>query len=167
MADDATGRHAVAADRAAVRFPPPLIFVGALLAGWAIETWLWPLWLSRWISYGWSTSLGAVPFVAGSVLLLAAYGQFRRTGQQPQPWTPTPEIIGGGTYRYSRNPMYLGMALMQLGIGVALLNAWMIALIPVSLWLTYLVAVRQEEAYLERKFGESYRRYKASVRRWL
>ncbi len=153
-------------DRAAVRFPPPLIFVGALIAGWAIAKWLWPVWLDRWLDYSWSIPIGSAVAVAGFVLAVLAVGLFRRTGQQPEPWTPTPEIITGGAYRYTRNPMYVAMALIQLGIGIAVLNPWMVVLVPISLWLTYLIAVRHEEAYLERKFGDPYREYKARVRRW-
>jgi protein-S-isoprenylcysteine O-methyltransferase Ste14 len=63
--------------------------------------------------------------------------------------------------------MYIGMALLQLGIGVALANGWIVALIPVVLVIIYAIAIRHEEAYLERKFGEGYLVYKRSVRRWI
>jgi len=63
--------------------------------------------------------------------------------------------------------MYVGMALLQIGIGVGLGNWWIIILIPVVLVLVYLTAIRHEEAYLERKFGSVYIDYKHSVRRWL
>ena len=63
--------------------------------------------------------------------------------------------------------MYLGMGLLQAGLGVLLSNAWIVVLVPVSWLVIYLIAIRHEEAYLERKFGASYASYKASVRRWL
>jgi len=63
--------------------------------------------------------------------------------------------------------MYMGMAFIQLGIGIALRNGWIVALLPVAMGFIYAIAIRHEEAYLERKFGASYTRYKASVRRWL
>ena len=63
--------------------------------------------------------------------------------------------------------MYVGMALIQIGIGVALANGWILAFVPVVLVVVYATAIRHEEAYLERKFGEGYLVYKRSVRRWL
>ncbi len=154
-------------DRAAVHFPPPLIYVGALIAGWAIERWLMPLGFDRWVAWSWSVPIGVAVCVGALVLALMGLGLFRRTGQEPEPWTPTPELITTGVYRFSRNPMYLGMALFQLGVDIAALNAWMIALIPVSMLLVYRIAIRHEEAYLERKFGDPFREYKMRVRRWV
>ena len=87
--------------------------------------------------------------------------------QDPKPWEPTPEIISAGVYRFTRNPMYVGMALLQTGIGLALVSAWIIALAPVVLAVVYVTAVRHEEAYLEEKFGAAYLNYKSSVRRWI
>ena len=63
--------------------------------------------------------------------------------------------------------MYAGMTLFQIGVGIAAGNGWIAALAPISLLLVHFIAVRPEEAYLEEKFGESYTRYKASVRRYL
>jgi len=155
--DEATG--------AAVRIPPPFVPLIALVAGVVLNGWVWPLPLGVGgvLRYG----LGGALLVAGLGLMAAAMQHFRRTGQDPKPWVHTPEIISTGIYRFTRNPMYLGMGLLQAGIGVALDNAWVvIAVLPV--WLTiYLIAIRHEEAYLEREFGTRYTDYKASVRRWL
>ena len=89
-----------------------------------------------------------------------------RTGH-PKPWEPTPEIISTGIYRMTRNPMYVGMAVLQAGIGIWWANGWIIALVPVVLAVVYATAVRHEEAYLEEKFGDAYRGDKSSVRRWI
>jgi protein-S-isoprenylcysteine O-methyltransferase Ste14 len=97
----------------------------------------------------------------------AAVGLFKKMEQDPKPWTPTPEIVSTGVYRFTRNPMYLGMALLQCGIGVGLANAWVIVLLPLTLAVVHLTAIRHEETYLERKFGKAYTDYKSSVRRWL
>ena len=97
----------------------------------------------------------------------AALSLFRRTGQDPKPWAPTPEIVATGIYRFTRNPMYVGMALVLLALGLAFANAWIVALVPTTLAVVYWTAVRHEEAYLERKFGAAYARYKAATRRWL
>ena len=96
-----------------------------------------------------------------------AMSLFRRTSQDPKPWATTPEIISSGIYRFTRNPMYVGMALIQIAIGIGLANWWVIVAVPVPLVLVYLTAIRHEEAYLERKFGSAYTDYKMSVRRWL
>jgi len=92
---------------------------------------------------------------------------FHGSGQDPAPWKSTPEILSKGIYRFSRNPMYVGMALIQTAIALAKANGWMLALVPATLFFIYLTAVRHEEAYLEGKFGDAYIEYKRSVRRWL
>jgi protein-S-isoprenylcysteine O-methyltransferase Ste14 len=112
--------------------------------------------------------IAAVALVALGVATVAgAMGRFRRTGQDPTPWTSTPEIVSTGVYGITRNPMYVGMALLQAGIGIAWANGWIVALLLPVLVLIYAIAIRHEEAYLERKFGETYIAYKRSVRRWL
>ena len=151
-------------DAAAVRFPPPLVYLIAVFAGVLLHLLLpLPLALPRTAR----VALAVLSALAGTVLIRSAIGHFRRTGQDPMPWKSTPEIISSGIYRFTRNPMYMGMAFIQLGIGIALGNAWIVALLPVAMAFIYASAIRHEEAYLERKFGESYTRYKASVRRWL
>ena len=152
-------------DGAAVRFPPPLVYLGALALGVGLHGWLVALPLP--IGTGVRLAVGLAVAGLGAALIAAALGLFRRTGQNPEPWKPTPEIIATGVYRFTRNSMYLGMALLQAGIGIGLANAWVVALAPASLAIVYAIAVRHEEAYLERKFGAGYLAYKASVRRWL
>jgi protein-S-isoprenylcysteine O-methyltransferase Ste14 len=91
----------------------------------------------------------------------------RRTRQDPDPRKPTPELIVGGPFRRSRNPIYVGMASIQAGIGLALGNGWILLLLPPTLAVLQRAVVAPEEAYLDRKFGDTYRAYRASVRRWL
>ena len=105
--------------------------------------------------------------MTGTLLLIGAAGLFRRSGQHPAPWTNTPKIVTSVVYQISRNPMYVGMALIQLGIGIGLSNGWIVAFVPLVLVLVYLSAGRHEEAYLEDKFGEAYLGYKRKVRRWI
>ncbi len=153
------------ADAARVRFPPPLVYALSTGAGFALHLWLrpWPLPGTR-----------TLHAVAAGVLLLAAFvaalgalRRFRATRQDPLPWTPTPELIVDGIYRYSRNPMYLAMGLVQAAAAAAFANAWILALLPLSFAAVFVIAVRPEERYLGAKFGESYARYRASVRRWI
>ncbi len=152
-------------DGAAVRFPPPFVPLIALALGVAVHRWALPLRipLEGVVRHG----LAALLIALAVFLMLAAFGLFRRTGQDPKPWLTTPEIISTGVYRFTRNPMYVSMGLLQAGIGVALANGWVVMLVPVVWVVIYLIAIRYEEAYLEEKFGSLYTDYKASVRRWI
>lgn len=152
-------------DGAAVRFPPPLVYLLAIIVGGVLHVFVAPLPVA--LSSALHIGLALVAAGVGLALIAAAIGLFRRTGQDPKPWERTPEIISSGIYRYTRNPMYVGMALVQTGIGIGWGNGWILAFVPVVLGIVYAIAVRHEEAYLERKFGETYTAYKASVRRWI
>jgi protein-S-isoprenylcysteine O-methyltransferase Ste14 len=80
---------------------------------------------------------------------------------------PTTSIVDTGPYRFTRNPIYLGMMLGLVGLAIAFDSPWpLVTLVPFALVIRYGVVAR-EEAYLERTFGEVYRRYRARVRRWL
>lgn len=152
-------------DGAAVRIPPPLLFLGGALAGGLLHWTVLPLPLS--LAAGWKTGITVTLAVLGILLTAAAIGLFSRTGQDPKPWKATPEIISTGIYGLTRNPMYVGMALIQAALGVGLANGWILALVPVVLAAVYWTAIRHEEAYLENKFGDAYLDYKRSVRRWI
>lgn len=151
-------------DGAAVRFPPPLVYVGALALGALLQT-LVPLDVG--LALGIRAVLAAVIAASAVALMVGAVALFNRTGQDPKPWLSTPEIISTGVYRFTRNPMYVSMALLQGSIGLVLANPWTLALVPVSLGVVHVIAVRPEEAYLQEKFGAAYADYRASVRRWL
>jgi protein-S-isoprenylcysteine O-methyltransferase Ste14 len=152
-------------DGAAVRIPPPLLYLGAVVIGGLLHVLVFPLPID--LPTGLRIAVAAVAALIGLMLGAGALGLFRRTGQDPKPWESTPEIISTGIYRYTRNPMYVGMALLQLSIGIGWGNGWIVALLPPVLVLIYATAIRHEEAYLERKFGEVYLAYKRSVRRWV
>jgi protein-S-isoprenylcysteine O-methyltransferase Ste14 len=128
-------------DGADVRFPPPLVPLIALVAGVALQRFAWPfpVPLGGIARYG----LGGALALFGLALIAAALRLFRRTGQDPAPWESTPEIITTGVYRLTRNPMYVGLGLVQAGAGVMLANAWVIALVPVALGAIHVVAIRR------------------------
>lgn len=150
---------------AAVRFPPPFVPLIGLLVGWALHALIWPLPLP--LGTAARAGVAAVLLLAGLGLLAAAFRLFQRTGQDPAPWETTPEIIATGIYRYTRNPMYVSMGLLQAGLGVAFANGWIVLLV-LPVWAAIqVIAIRHEEAYLERKFGAVYTDYKRKVRRWL
>jgi protein-S-isoprenylcysteine O-methyltransferase Ste14 len=79
---------------------------------------------------------------------------------------PTTTIVETGPYHFTRNPIYLGMMLGLTGLAIAFESPWLLmTLVPFGLVIRYGVIAR-EEAYLERKFGDVYRRYRGRVRRW-
>ena len=154
----------IASDGAAVRIPPPLVYLGAVLIGVLVHAVVTPL--PTQLPLGLTVTLSAAAALAGVVLMGLAIVSFRRTGQDPKPWVTTPEIISAGVYLRTRNPMYLGLALLQTALGVGLGNGWIIILVPIVSVIIYFTAIRHEEAYLEGKFGTVYTDYKRSVRRW-
>ncbi len=149
-------------DRAGVIAPPPLIFLLFLAIAFGLDT-LWPL---SFVPEGWAWP-GAIVFIGGSVVLAAfAILAFRRAGTSVDPRRPTTAIISDGSFRLTRNPLYLALTLLIIGIAIAVDGLWLvIMLIPTLIVMTYGV-IRREERYLEAKFGDDYRAYKASVRRW-
>ncbi|MFP8870813.1 MAG: isoprenylcysteine carboxylmethyltransferase family protein [Myxococcota bacterium] len=152
-------------DGANVEFAPPLVPVIALGVGLILQHLVWTLAvpLVGFTQY----AAGGLLLVAGLGLMMGAFGQFQRTGQDPKPWLSTPEVIAVGVYKWTRNPMYLSMGLLQAGVGVLISNGWVVVLVAATWAAIYKIAIQHEEAYLERKFGTSYLAYKESVRRWL
>jgi protein-S-isoprenylcysteine O-methyltransferase Ste14 len=154
-------------DGARVRFFPPAVPLGAVFGGVALQ-WLWPLEvpifpgapLRYWLG-------GALALVAVLGLGLWSVILFRRSGQSEIPWTPTPSIIESGPYRLTRNPMYLQMVLVCVGLSIAFANVWILMLTPACALMLQTLAIQPEEEYLEEKFGQTYRDYRARVRRWL
>jgi protein-S-isoprenylcysteine O-methyltransferase Ste14 len=152
-------------DAAAVRFPPPLVYAFAILAGSVLHLLAVPFGLG--LPLVARIGAAAVSGTGGLALLAAASRLFKRSGQDPKPWKATPEIISSGIYGITRNPMYVSMGLLQLSLGIALDNGWILVFLPAVLGIVYVIAIRHEESYLEVKFGEAYRSYRSSVRRWI
>ena len=151
-------------DGADVRVLPPLLFLGSIVLGLALG-WLAPL---RFHAGGRARVLLGLALIAGGVALGGwTLRWMRRTNQHPDPRKPTPSLIFEGPFRFSRNPIYVGMALLEAGIGVALGNLWLLLLLAPTLWVLAHYVIEREEAYLARKFGEPYEGYRRSVRRWL
>ncbi len=146
-----------------VRFPPPLVFLIALITSAALQRFVGgAVPIGRSVGVG----LGCVLIVGAVGLMAWASGLFRRTGQDVRPWLMTPELIVDGVYRFTRNPMYLAMGLIQAGSGFLLRSPWFFALLPLSLVAVYLIAIRPEERYLKQTFGDAYLDYLRHTRRW-
>ena len=147
---------------AAVKFPPPLIFLLVLTVTTALD-YFYPLGL------GGSTVplyAGILVFPSGVVVAFLALRNFKRAKTNIEPWKPTRKIVSSGIYGYTRNPMYLAFCLGQTGIGLMVNSLWfLVGSIVLGIFL-YHIAIKKEEAYLEKKFGEDYILYKNRVRRW-
>ena len=152
-------------DGAKVRFPPPLVFLGAIVLGVIVQRKAMPLSLS--FSPGLRVTAGVLILVCAVCLVASARILFKRTGQNPIPWKPTPELILQGPYRFTRNPRYVGVTLFVIGLGLALNNLWISLFAAPALVLVHFIAVLPEERYLASKFRESYRSFAAQVRRYL
>ena len=152
-------------DAPRVRFPPPLAFLGALLVGWALDRWgtgwILPLHgFPRWL-------LGGMVLTAGIAFVAPALLSFRRARENPEPWTPSKQLIVKGLYRYTRNPMYLGMSTAYLGLAILLQTITALIFLPFVMWLIQAKVIAREEAYLLRQFGDGYAAYTKAVRRWI
>ena len=142
---------------------PPYIHLAFVVLGLGLE-WIWP---SNVLPLLWQLSLPIVLLILVFLLGKNAAPQFRKKGTTLDVDTPTTAIITEGAYGYSRNPIYLGMALIHVALGILIDSVWVMgAVIPAMLVMTYGVIVR-EETYLARKFGDEYLSYKSKVRRWL
>lgn len=91
----------------------------------------------------------------------------QRAGTIPDLSTPVAALVRDGPYRYSRNPIYLAIALLYLGINLLLSNLWGVILLPLWLAIVNRGVILPEERYLDERFGEAYRAYRKRVRRWL
>ncbi len=144
---------------------PPLLFLAALLLGLASDHLLpLPFAIPR-------TDLHRI--IAGSLILIgiavfaAGIRNFSSAATPVQGTKPTRALVTTGIHGWSRNPIYVGMFLVYYGIGIAVRSPSILILtLPLAIIIRYGVVAR-EEAYLERLFGDTYRDYKARVRRWL
>ena len=152
-------------DTPGVRVLPPLIYAGLFAVGYAVHRplpvrlWGEPPPVARLV--GWGLVASGVLLAAGAVVL------FRRAGTTPNPTRPTTALVIHGPYRFTRNPMYLGLGLCYLGATLLVNSVWPLALFPALIVLVRRCVIAPEEAYLARKFGAEYRAYQARVRRWL
>lgn len=154
----------VDADSAKVTFPPPFIYLGMLLLGLALDRILpWSVHLTGIGRY----AGGGLLILAALGYLLSASGRFRKAGTDVKPWKTTSAIVAEGVYAFTRNPMYLGMALLFAGLGLLFSSLGVFLLLPVVIIIIQTQVIAREERYLEAKFGDEYRNYKARVRRWL
>ena len=147
-----------------VRLMPPLVYVVSLLIGLAIEQ-LLPLVSIPGI---WRAGPAVVLIALAGLLIAPTVMRFRKADTPCSDFsTPATTLIMDGPYRYSRNPGYLALTLLYLGVGVLFSSAWVWVLVVPTLLIINVAVVRKEEQHLESQFGDEYLRYKTAVRRWL
>jgi protein-S-isoprenylcysteine O-methyltransferase Ste14 len=152
-----------ASDNAGVRFPPPLLYLLAIVGGHFLNR-RWPLPIGDGVFVrvlAWTLIFG------WAALTISAIGNFRRSRTSIVPVRPATALVIRGPYRFTRNPMYVGLALLTAGLALFMGTWW-----PLVLLMPVLLAVRQfviapEEQYLRRRFGADYEAYLHRVRRWM
>ncbi len=151
-------------DHANVRFFPPLAYAVAMAAGLALHFAL----SDRFLPQGWVQLAAGLPLIVASGLL-AVWGSttMRRAGTTVDAYSSTTAVVERGPFRFSRNPLYLSLTGLYLGIAVSVNALWVVVLLPAALVLITVGVIAREESYLERKFGAEYASYKSTVRRWL
>ena len=150
-------------DHAGVLAPPPIIYLLAILAGAGLQA-LRP---APFLRPGLAAAAGIPLVVAALVLFVLSIREFRRAQTSVRPDRPTTTIIQTGPYRFTRNPIYLAMTLLHLGVAAWVNSLWLLLTLAFTLGVMSAGVIAREERYLERKFGEEYRRYRAAVRRWI
>lgn len=150
-------------EAADVRVPPPAIYGAGMLLGFVLGA-IWPM----------HPPGGAIGVFVGVVMLLGSLAlggwsivHMRATGQDPRPWKPTPILITDGPYAWSRNPIYLAMSALCVGVGLIAGNSWVVGMVVPVVQLVERFVIVPEERYLEQRFEEAYRIYARSVRRWI
>ncbi len=150
-------------DSPGVRLPPPVLYIAAFLIGLALQA-RFPLpFLAQPVALG----LGGVMAAVGALCIVTAIPAMLRGHGTLNTAGPSTALVASGPYRYSRNPMYLGLALLFTGVAVLLAVTWAVLFVLPLVLYTQTRVIMPEERYLQRAFGDSYRAYCSHVRRWL
>ena len=148
-----------------VHFPPPFIFFGGFLAGWVVDRWGRALPLS---SGGVGLErIGLGFLIAGIVLSVWGFVTFRRARTAVIPHHAASQLVTNGPYRFTRNPMYVGLTIAYIGGAAVMNSAWPLILLPIVLVVLVRTVVSREEQYLSDAFGDQFAAYRSRVRRWL
>ena len=153
-------------DTAGVIAPPPLIALAAAVIGLGLD-WLLPAYvLPLFLSLSVRVVLAVVLIGSGAALALAAERRFVRVGTEVKPWKPSTALVTDGVFQWLRNPMYVGLTSMLVGFAIGLASEWTLVMTVAFVLVIHFGVVRREERYLEAKFGDAYRGYKARVPRY-
>lgn len=159
MTDSNDGRP----DNPGVITHPPFLYAGALAAGAALD-WLIPLPV---LAAGAGLVPGVALIVAALALAVWCFGLFRRAGTNVPTNRPATAVVTDGPYRFSRNPIYVALTALSIGIALWVNSWWMLGLLVPTLVIMNVGVIDREERYLTAKFGDEYLAFKQRVRRWL
>lgn len=148
-----------------MKLPPIIVFLLPVLTGWLVA-WRLP---SSILMLQWQLPLALLIIGLATILLLLAVSGFRLKRTTVNPLNPeqVTSLVTDGIYRISRNPMYLGMALMAGGISLGLGHMAGLAALPIAIYYINMAQIRPEEAVLTERFGQDYLEYCKAVRRWV
>ena len=150
-------------DHPNVKIPPPLIYMAGFVLGWWFGRACLVVMLPKTPRY----ILAVLCLAPWAVLGAWSVDWFRRARTAFLPIRPATTLVVDGPYRITRNPMYLALTFLYAGLAFCFNVFWALALLPFVLVSLHYFVIVQEEDYLESKFGDEYRQYKARVRRWL
>ena len=152
-------------DSPGIYIPPPLFYVLIFLLALFIQKKagindsLFHLQITKWV--------GILFLITALFFLVSSLGKFFRSKNTLVLIKPASSLQTNGIYGISRNPMYVGLLFVYLGIACFIGNWWNIILFPLLLLIMQEYIIKREENYLVRAFGEKYLAYKSEVRRWL
>jgi len=149
-----------------VKVFPPAIYLAGIAAGLLLQ-WAWPVRIAPGSTAMLVRGLGVLLLALWLGLDTWALVTFFRAGLAPNPARPVKALLSHGPYRFTRNPMYLSLALMQIGLALLANSLWMALFCVPALYLVRRLVIDREEEYLARKFPANYQAYKQRVRRWL
>ncbi len=153
-------------DTPGVIAPPPLIAAAAVALGLILDR-IFPAYILT-VLFTFSTRvvLGVVLMAAGGVLGIGAVRAFRRSATHVEPWKPSSALVTVDVFQWLRNPMYVGAALMLAGFAILVASDWTLVTTVIFAVVVHFGVVKREERYLEAKFGNAYRAYRAHVPRY-
>jgi protein-S-isoprenylcysteine O-methyltransferase Ste14 len=149
-----------------IRFPPPFLFVGGFLAAWLLNRQL-PFEIDGAGAGALQTTAGAGLLAVGLAVMASGLVTFVRHRTSVIPHHAARELVRTGPYRFSRNPMYLGLTLAYAGLALTINWAWPFVVLPIVILLLSAFVIAREERYLRSAFGVDYESYCRRVRRWL
>ena len=142
---------------------PPVLY-GATFLAVLVLRWLWPMPIASHLATLWS---GLALFAVGVAIVVPGRRALLAAGTNVDPLLPVTAIVTTGPFRFSRNPLYVGLTLLYLGLTLAFNTWWGVILLLPIVGIMHFGVVRREERHLERTFGERYRQYRSTVRRYL
>jgi protein-S-isoprenylcysteine O-methyltransferase Ste14 len=153
-------------EAADVAIKPPFLFLGGLALGCLLSL-VVPLGPGLGQANALALVVGLTFVLLGIALAALAVRRFRLAGTSVVPGEPSTSLVVVGPYAFTRNPIYIGFVLAYFGLAIMLTSLWVLLLLIPILAILQRGVVEREEAYLERQFGDAYRKYQARVPRWL